>query len=211
MPSTPNHFMLIGITGGLASGKTTFARLLERKGFPVFYSDEFVSSLYSSHKIISRVREVFGGSVFRNGILDKKLLAEKAFSSKARLAMLEAIVHPEVRKKLKKLSLDSNKDGGKPVFAEVPVLFEAQMQGIFGKIILVKCREETALGRAKAKGLSENEFRERARFQMPVSEKEKLADFIVDADCPVSMLRPQAEAISRELPKNTSPKGGFAA
>ena len=188
--------MLAAITGNIGSGKTTFARILERLGHGVFYADEFVSRLYNEKKILSKVRGSFGHAVFRGGSVDRKILAEKAFSSAQSLAMLNRIIHPRVKAKLKALRRASL---GQVAFAELPVLFESGMEGLFDKTILVKCGEETAMRRAAKKGFSEREFRKRSMFQMPPGALAKRADFMVDSDCPISALKARAEEISTEL------------
>ncbi|HLC92749.1 MAG TPA: dephospho-CoA kinase [archaeon] len=188
--------MLIAVTGSFASGKTTFCRLLEKDGSKVFYADEFVSRLYTKGKILSKVRETFGSGVFSNGTIDKRALAQKAFSSKSALEKLNSIIHPHVRKALKEIRHE-----GKIVFAEVPVLFESGMDSLFDEIILLKCQENVAIARALKSGFPREEFLARCAFQLHAHGKEKKADFVVDSDCPISALRSKAQSISRELTK----------
>ncbi len=194
--------MLVGITGGIASGKSTLLGIFREEGFGTFDADAVVQRLYNNPKIIRLIGLEFGGGIISQGKVDRKMLARLVFADHEKLARLNSIVHPLVRKKIRGIS-----NSGKIVFVEVPLLFEAKFDNLFTKIILVKSSSETALKRALAKGLSPEDFGERSAFMLPFAAKEKLADFVVDSNCPVSALKARAQAISKEL-LAISPKVG---
>ena len=91
---------VVGITGGIGSGKTTVCKIFELLGIPVFYADEEAKKLYEDKKIIFRVVKLFGKKILVSAKeVDKKKLADVVFSNKASLAKLNAIIHPEVKRK----------------------------------------------------------------------------------------------------------------
>ena len=91
---------VVGITGGIGSGKTTVCKIFELLDIPVFYADEEAKKLYEDKKIIFRVVKLFGKKILVSAKeVDKKKLADLVFSNKASLAKLNAIIHPEVKRK----------------------------------------------------------------------------------------------------------------
>jgi len=93
---------VIGLTGGIGSGKSTVARVFERLSVPVFYADEVAKTAYADESIREKVIALFGEEVFEDGKLNKSLLATKAFASSELLSQLNAVIHPYVAEQWKK-------------------------------------------------------------------------------------------------------------
>ncbi len=189
-----HSFMLIGITGNFASGKSTFLRFMKDYGLEVFDADKFVDSLYRREEVKNIIKKSFGERIFSQGAVDKKALATIVFDDNEKLSVLNSIIHPIVSEELKRID---HKE--KLVFAEIPLLFETGMEKLFDQIVVVSCPENVAVERAKKRGFSEVDFHKRMSFQLPDTKKK--ADFIVDSNCSIEELRKQAELISKELLK----------
>jgi len=188
--------MLVGVTGNMSVGKSTFISMLSSCGADVFDTDLFVDSLYRKEEIREEVRREFGPQFVGKGSVDKKALAKAVFSDHHMLEKLNAFIHPMIRGELMKINHE-----GRVVIAEVPLLFEAQMDDLFDKIILVTCPQEIAIERAAQKGFSRDDYLHRIRFQWPDEKKISVADFAVNSGCSMDELKKQAEQVSLNLLK----------
>lgn len=164
--------MKIAVTGTIGSGKSTVCAYLRELGYDVFDCDEVNRDLLEpENEGYLAVREAFP-ECFLEGSLDKKALSGIVFADPEKRKILEGIMHPLILKRLYEREDD-------PLFAEVPLLFEAGWDPYFDLKILVVTDEETAFQRLKERGLSCEEIRNRLAAQMPVSEKMKRADKII--------------------------------
>ena len=141
--------MLVGITGNFATGKTTFLMFMKEYGLEVFDADPFVDFLYKREEIKAVIRKNFGTSVFSSQAVDKKALAAMVFGDAQKLRLLNSIIHPIIREELKRLDHRE-----RIVFAEIPLLFEAGLQSMFDKVIVVRCQEKVAMARAANRGFT---------------------------------------------------------
>lgn len=185
--------MLIGITGGFACGKSALLRIFARRGFGAFDSDRFVASLYREKRFVKKICRIFPATL-KNDRVNKRLLAKTVFSDRKKLARLNSIVHPLVKKEIGKI-----RHAGRIVFVEVPLLFEAKMRGLFDMVILVRCRKKTALRRAVKAGFAKSDFFRRRSFQWPDRKKATLSDFVLDSSRGMKVLRRGAQGITKEL------------
>ena len=164
----------IGITGSLASGKTTASRILSNKRGPLFSADTAVKALYQNKNFKSRIRKKFR---IENNDSIKKSLKKLILKNQRNLKTLEKIIHPEVRKKMHKFtSLNKNK---KALFYEIPLLIESKLIKFFNVIIFIKSRKELRMKRFKAKGGDKKLFNLLDRKQMSDRNKIKLCDYVV--------------------------------
>ena len=130
----------VGITGSLASGKTTASKILSRNRGPLFSADSAVKELYQNNRfriLISKKFKIGNNSQIKNSL--KKLI----YNNKENLKKLEKIVHPQVRKKMRKFTL-RNKDK-KIVFYEIPLLIESRLMKLFNVIIFVQTKKKTKI------------------------------------------------------------------
>lgn len=172
----------IGLTGGIASGKSTVSRLLKGRGYAVIDADqlarEVVRNGTSAH---AEIISVFGpGSVSPSGELDRKKVAAIVFSDRSKLALLESMIHPRVRERALELKAELEAEGRQLAFYDVPLLFEKNMQTLFDRTLVVMSDPETQVQRAIARdGMPESEVRKRIAAQLPIAEKAKLADDVI--------------------------------
>ena len=186
--------MLIGITGNYSSGKSAVIHVFKRLDFETFESDDRIAKLYKEPEVVEKIGEAFGKTITISGYVDKELLSIIVFNNPEKLKKLNSIMHPIIIDKIKEID-----HKGKIVFVEVPLLFEARMEKMFDKIILVMCSYETCMKRAERRGVDGSEFKKRYASQMPDQEKTDKVDYIIDSEHSISGVSEQAEKILEEL------------
>ena len=127
----------IGITGSIASGKTTASKILSVKRGPLFSADSVVKKLYKSNKLKKLILKKFN---IKNSLRFKNKLKEKILKNNKNIKKLEMLIHPLVRKEMKKFSLlNKNK---KTIFYEIPLLIESKLMRYFDVIIFIKAKKK---------------------------------------------------------------------
>jgi dephospho-CoA kinase len=180
--------LLIGITGGIGSGKTTLSNLLRTRGYQVYDADGEARRLQHENETVRRqMIDLFGNKIYNSsGLLNRPLLAEIAFSDTDKLQQLNNIVHPAVKLDFEKWIEKYNSE--KILFMESAILFESGFFKLFDKIIAVAASKETRIERVM---LRDNTTREQTleRMSQQLPEKELLtrADFIVWTDTSQSL------------------------
>ncbi len=189
---------VIGLTGGIGSGKTLIARVFEHLGISVFYSDSEAKSLYDNPMFLQEVASEFGEEIIFEGKLQKQRLAQIVFSDKTKLQRLNAMLHPKV---MKLFSQWAQAQTSAYVIMESAIIFENNLQGYFDKIITIDTPKEIALRRVIARDrCSEQDALRRIENQMSQQEKNALADFVIQHD-ERTMLLPQILDIHSEILK----------
>ena len=196
--------MIYGLTGGIGSGKTTVAAILREKGYTVLDADEIGREVTQKGEPLLRMLvKDFGIDIIKeDGSLDRKLLASKAFGDKHLLNRMNDLIQTAILcravEKFHKLSLS---DYNKVMFFDVPLLFEAGWDRYMKQIWLVTAPEDIRIQRVEIRdGLTEEEIRERIRYQMSEEEKMERADVIIHNDEGMAKLMAQVEkAIAENL------------
>ncbi|MEZ4787692.1 MAG: dephospho-CoA kinase [Flavobacterium haoranii] len=170
---------IIGLTGGIGSGKSTVAKYLISKEIPVYIADDEARKLMQSKAVINAIVKVFGPEVLGNdGLLDRKALANIVFNDKEKLALLNGIVHPKVKKHFEAW-VEKNKTHPF-VVKEVAILFETQGHLQCDKTILVTAPLDVRIERTmKRDDVTKEEVLIRIQNQLPDEEKVKLADYVI--------------------------------
>ncbi|MCF7887121.1 MAG: dephospho-CoA kinase [Candidatus Omnitrophica bacterium] len=169
----------IGLTGVVGSGKTTVLKLFSKLGAKVFDSDQKIHQFYQdiNHPVYKKVKKVFPEVELDNKI-SRRNLAELVFNDQKKLKKLEQIVHPEIIKFLKQW-LEA-KSETEVYIAEVPLLFEKNLQGLFDKTILIKVKENILAKRLNEKyNFGDEKIKKRLSLYLSGEIKEKKADFIL--------------------------------
>lgn len=170
---------IIGLTGGIGSGKSTVASYIASKGIPVYIADDEAKKLMDSKRISTKIQTIFSENIFtEEGKLDRKKIAEIVFNAPEKLAALNAIVHPEVKKHFTNW-LKQHKNASF-IIKEVAILFETGGNLACDKIILVTAPEEIRIERAmKRDNVARESIFKRIQNQLPEEEKIQKSDFVV--------------------------------
>jgi dephospho-CoA kinase len=193
--------LLVGLTGGIGSGKSTVARLLEKRGAVVFDADllarEAVEPGTPGH---AAVIERFGADVLApGGELDREALASIVFADPAARRDLEQIVHPEVRRLFAEGS-EAYRDTDRVVVFSAPLLVETGMHTAFEVLVVVSATVVTQIERLmRQRGMSEPSIRARIDAQAPLEDKAAAADFLVDNEGSLDELESQVEQLWNDL------------
>lgn len=176
--------MFIGITGIPGSGKSTILSFFKEIGFATFNSDEVVRKLYEDKKVLREIKSAFP-EFFKSNEFKIKEFSNFIFSSKENLIKLEMIIHPKVLKELIKF-----KEENKNAVAEVPLLFEKNLEELFDLIICVSAPEEFAIKNiSRKKSITEEEARKRMHFQLPISVKKERSNVVIENNGTLEELR----------------------
>ena len=193
--------LLVGLTGGIGSGKSTVARLLEKRGAVVFDADllarEAVEPGTPGH---SAVIDRFGADVLApGGELDREALASIVFADPAARRDLEQIVHPEVRRLFAE-GTEAYRDSDRVVVFSAPLLVETGMHTAFEILVVVSATVATQIQRLmRQRGMSEASIRARIDAQAPLEDKAAVADFLVDNEGTLDELESQVERLWTDL------------
>ena len=191
---------VFGLTGNLKCGKSTVLALLRQKGARVFDADAKVHRYYNDKKslLYKRIAKAWPGALKHNRI-SRKALGNLVFRDAAELRKLEALVHPVIIKDLKAWIKRQAKKK-KVAVAEVPLLFEKKLQNYFSGVILVYVKKEILLARLQRRfTFSKKEAERRLALYLPVNEKIKKADFIVDNSLGFKNLRENVGMLWKDL------------
>ncbi len=187
----------VAVTGVFGSGKTTVSSFFMQEGIPVISCDAIVHQLLARKKTAEKIKSAFGESFIKNGSVDRKKLAELVFSDVEKRMALEKLLHPAVFREIKKNILDYEKKGG-IIVVEIPLLFETKSENLFNKIVVVASSPEKIKQRLKEK-FQEEEIEIRWRNQIPLIQKEKKADYIIDNSGSEERTRRQVKQLIKEL------------
>ncbi|MBU2584726.1 MAG: dephospho-CoA kinase [Bacteroidetes bacterium] len=185
-----NYNLLIGITGGIGSGKSLFSEFLKQKGEIVLDSDAIAKDLmFENQNVRSHIAQTFGSKAYLNsGKLNSKFIAEEIYSDPIKYKKINSIVHPPTiieiqniaKKEFKKRNL---------VFVESALIFETNIQDKFDYIVLLKSEISNRLKRIVSRdSIEPEEFFQRAQYQIDPYDAEELADFVIHNDSTIEEL-----------------------
>ncbi len=188
----------MGLTGGIGSGKTLVCSVLEKLGVAVYYADSEARRMMSSDEtLIGQIKERFGLESYSGNSINRGYLAQQVFGDRDKLAALNAIVHPAVRKDFIRW-VKSQKDVPY-VVEEAAILFESEASRFMDRSVLVYAPETLRIKRVMERdGVDEESVRRRMKYQMDENEKKKLADYIICND-EIEMLLPQIISLHKEI------------
>jgi dephospho-CoA kinase len=189
----------IGLTGGIATGKSTVSRILRDKGFAVVDADILAREAVQIGTAANlEINRAFGPDVILpNGDLNRARIGEIVFSDRSKLALLESIIHPEVRRLALERKAELASKGVRAAFYDVPLLFEKNMEPLFDSVVVVAARPELQRSRLILRnGFSPAEADKRIASQIPIEEKVKRANHVIRNDGSVTDLE---AAVARYL------------
>ena len=190
---------IIGLTGGIGSGKSTMAAYFASLGVPVYIADEEAKKILYLPEAVNEVREAFGEDVFTNGLPDRAKLAGVVFNSPEKLTVLNNIIHPKVRQHFAEwLKLYKSQNF---VIKEAAILFESGSYKECDHIILVTAPKELRIQRVmKRDGVTAAQVKERMSHQWEEEKKMELSDYIIE-NIDLKTAKNKAHSIFLELRK----------
>jgi len=176
---------VIGLTGGIGSGKSTVAKYLAELGAVIIDADRIGHEvLESDSKARQQVVSAFGQQILTpDGQIDRKKLGRVVFKSHKALSRLNRIMHPRIYQAVKSRLENYRQQGADVVVIEAPLLIEASWATLVDEVWVTTAPQATVLKRLEKMGLSHNEAMSRIRSQLPARERVKLADVVINTDC----------------------------
>lgn len=195
---------VIGILGGIASGKSTVAAEFAKLGCKVIDADKIVHSLLEKKSVREEISASFGRAVFDDtGKIDHKKLARTVFTDADKLSILNGIIHPLVLERAERLMEQySHQDQVKAIVLDMPLLVEVGWVERCDKLVFVACREDLRANRAKKMGFDKNQLKIRENFQISLDKKVNLADNTVENNSDLSALVRQIADILSDIMDN---------
>ena len=192
--------LLVGLTGGIGSGKSTVADLLRKRGAVVLDADDFARAAVVAGSVgLRKVAERFGREVLGpDGELDRRKLASIVFADPAALSDLEAIVHPEVRRMFAD-GIQENLDGQRVVVLVNPLLIEMGTHRDCDIVVVVSASIDTQIARSVARGMDESDVRARIAAQLPLAERAQAADVLIDNEGTLEDLEHEVDVLWKQL------------
>lgn len=170
--------MIIGITGGIGSGKSTVSRILRNKGFYFVDLDSISHDVIQNPKIKKQLLENFGNEIFDKEEVLRKKLGEIVFKDKKKLEKLNSIMHPEILKEMRKKIKEIKED---VVFVEIQLLFEVGWESEFDLILLIWSKKNIQIKRILERdGRSKDEAINIINSQISMDEKRKKSDYVIE-------------------------------
>ncbi len=202
----------VGLTGGIATGKSTVVRMLVKKGARVIDHDALVHALQEPGRPVwNRIVEAFGRDILdAAGRIDRKKLGALVFGNESRRRALEGIVHPAVLEEAQRERERIGKEDARAiVLSDIPLLLEVGMQGLFDLILLIYAPPEVQIARVmKRNSMTRDEAAARLGAQMPIDEKLKRADVVIRNDGTMKELHQRVDEVWEELLSRERAKRG---
>ncbi len=193
---------VIGLTGSLGSGKSTVASIFKGLGAKVIDADKIAHQLiYPGQPCFLAVVKMFGKDILTSGKIDRAKVASQVFSNPKKRRQLEEIIHPAVRKVIL-AKIKKHKDGRRTgvLIVDVPLLFEVKLNDCVDCSIVVKANKAIQIVRAtKLLGITRAEAQRRIKAQMPLRQKIRLADIIIDNNETLKQTQKQVKQIWEKL------------
>jgi dephospho-CoA kinase len=196
---------ILGLTGSIAMGKSTTARLFAEEGVPVHDADAAVHRLYEGDAAPA-IEAAFPGST-RDGKVDRAALSQHIVGNAEKLKFLESIVHPLVGQVRDRFLADATAAGAKVAVLDIPLLFETGGESWVDAVVVVSAPAELQRARMLERGIPEDRLDALLARQMPDAEKRRRADFVVDTSRGIEPAREQVKAILAavaKMPKRSS-------
>lgn len=183
--------MKVAVTGGIGAGKSEFMRAVKELGIRTYSADEINAELLRDKRYIEKLSEAFPLAV-KDGKVDKSVLREEVFSDEKKRKTLNALAHPEIRRKIEEITGDA--------VVEVPLLFESGMTDLFDRVIVVTAGEDVRINRiVSTRNISKDLAKNIIKNQATDDERIKLADYVAINDGTRKNLYEQAKNIIKRI------------
>jgi len=191
--------ILIGITGIIGSGKTTVSSMLKKEGFEVIDLDRIAKEVLSLEDVKKEIGNVFGTEYISGDHVNIGKMRSAAFQNRDSLKRLEEIVHPGIAEELFRNTEQIKKNGAKSVIIDGPLLFETGLYRKLDRTVVVSADAEMLTGRLKNRGMDEEDVKRRMALQIPLKEKERMADWVVHNNGTVEDLKKETAILLEKI------------
>jgi dephospho-CoA kinase len=193
----------VGLTGGIASGKSTVSGIFASLGAKIIDADAVAREvLLPGQPAWTRLRQAFGQEFFHpDGTVKRKQLRKLVFADPEKRKLLDSIVHPEVMKEINRRSESwSSSEQAGVLLVDVPLLLEVGVANRFDKVIVVYASESAQIKRLMQRdGIAEEEAKQTLKVQMPLSKKVEQADYVIDNNGTTEETQAQVQRVWQEL------------
>ena len=196
--------VVIGLTGGIGTGKSTVSQILKEKNFPVIDLDKISHEVIKFPKVVEKIVENFGKEVLEynntgNWIISREKLGRVIFGNREKRLILNSIMHPEILHIMREKILECKKEN-KIIFVEIQLLFEVQWEKEFDYILLVSAEKETQIKRILARDKrSKEEALSIINSQMSLNEKKKRSDYVIENDGNIQDLERKVDEFLKKI------------
>ena len=196
--------VVIGLTGGIGTGKSTVSQILKEKKFPVIDLDIISHEVIKFPKVVEKIVENFGKEVLEynntgNWIVSREKLGRVIFGNREKRLILNSVMHPEILRIMREKILECKKEN-KIIFVEIQLLFEVQWEKEFDYILLVSAEKETQIKRILSR---DNRSKEEAlsiiNSQMSLDEKKKRSDYVIENDGNIQDLEKKVDDFLKKI------------
>lgn len=193
--------IIIGLTGILGSGKSTVAALLKKRGLEVIDLDGLAKDSLNWKEIQSDIKQAFGEEFVADGHVDVERLRQVVFRKGEELRRLEAIIHPHVTREAERRLAELERKGARAAVIDHPLLFETGFCRKTDRTVVVSAAMDTIRDRLKKRGMKRDDVERRLSFQIPLSEKVKTADYIINNNGTEDQLMAEVDSLVKEITK----------
>jgi dephospho-CoA kinase len=193
--------IIVGLTGVIGSGKSTVATSLRKQGLTVIDFDALAKASLSWKETQQDIREAFGAEFVVDGKVDVARLRQTVFAAGLDLHKLEEIIHPRVSQEVERTLIALEKEGVKTVVIDHPLLFEVGFHRPVDRIVVVSAGGDVIRERLKKRGMRSEDMERRISFQIPLEEKEKKADYVIDNNGTENQLAHQVDSLVKKITK----------
>ena len=196
--------VVIGLTGGIGTGKSTVSQILKEKNFPVIDLDVISHEVIKFPKVVEKIVENFGKEVLEynntgNWIVSREKLGRVIFGNREKRLILNSVMHPEILRIMREKILECKKEN-KIIFVEIQLLFEVQWEKEFDYILLVSAEKETQIKRILSRDKrSKEEALSIINSQMPLDEKKKISDYVIENDGNIQDLERKIDGFLKKI------------
>jgi dephospho-CoA kinase len=197
--------LIVGVTGGVASGKTTVSRMFEKEGAYIIDADQIARELIQPQRPAwKEIVRIFGKDILKqDGTIDRKRLADITFSDSGQRGVLNGILHPRIKKEMGRITrrIERN-DPHAVIIFDAPLLVETGFHRVVDRVVVVTSKETQQIERLKKRaGRTRDETQRIISSQMALEKKVKVADFIIQNEGSIAQTRRRAREVFRELRK----------
>lgn len=192
--------MVIGITGSIATGKSTVSNYLINKGYRLIDSDKIVHKLLSKSSVLSEISLAFGKDLIVDGVLVRKLLAKIIFNDEEKRKLLNKIIHPKVIQEILDETKNYKGKKGNLIFVDIPLLYEEKLEYLVDKVIVVYVPKEVQLERLiERDNIDVMYAKKKINASMDIELKKEKADYLIDNSKDLAYLYNQIEEVLRRI------------